>query len=301
MVTLRLPGLPGRLHLVVPVVLLMLAAAAGVLDRAVDAFVPPLSPVQARAILHKAQAGAAVAYVAVRALGRVVAVASSTTVNASVGVAVNGGASLEVGNVMQPFEQLLDGFGDVLMVSLISVSIQLILVDVFDSFALQWVLPAGLGLLLIALLVRAPASGRLRRLAHLLVAVAILAKLLLPLGAGVTESLSDRFLRERAADSAKVINQTRTDLEAAVPSFDEEPGRASYDPRRLTDRLAALSPDRLSDSLHKITDSVEHAVTASLNWMAVFVLETILFPLATAGFALWLFRTAVRSRAPRPA
>ena len=58
--------------------------------------------------------------------------------------------------------------------------------------------------------------------------------------------------------------------------------------------MAALSPDRLSTSLSRITDSVERAVEASLTWMSVFVLETVLFPLAIAALSLWLFRIGVR-------
>ncbi len=290
----RLPGAPRRLLIVVPVLLLLLAGATGLLDSMVDAVVTPMSPTQARAELHRIQLEAGLAYVSVRALGRLVAVASSTTVNANVGAVVNGGASLEVGNVMQPFEQLLDGFGDVLMVSLISVTIQLVLVDVLDAFALQWVLPVGLGVLAIAMLIGAPRGGPLRRLSHALVAGAVLAKLLLPVGVQGTESLSNRFLHDRATQSATVLNQTRVDLVSALPSFEEEPGRSWYNPARVTDRVSALSPDRLASSLGKITDSVERAVEASLTWMAVFVLETVLFPLTIAGLSIWLFRITVR-------
>ncbi len=293
---LNLPGMRRRLLVIAPVLVLMIAAVTGILDRTVDAFVTPLSPEETRAVLHRAQVGAGVAYVSVRALGRVVAVASSTTVNANVGAVVNGGASLEVGNVMQPFEQLLDGFGDVLMVSLISVTVQLVLVDVLDAFALQWVLPAGLALLAIALFVGAARTGRTRRIAHALIAGAILAKLILPIGVQGTELLSDRFLRDRADKAATVLNDTRTELAAALPSFDEEPGRAWYNPRRVTDRMAALAPDRLADLLNRITESVERAVEASLTWMAVFVLETIIFPLTIAGLAVWLFRLVLRRR-----
>ena len=293
----RLPGTPRRMLIVVPLLLLLIAGVSGALDRAVNAVVTPLSPAEARAELHRIQLDAGLAYVSVRALGRLVAVASSTTVNANVGALVNGGASLEVGNVMQPFEQLLDGFGDVLMVSLISVTIQLVLVDVLDAFALQWVLPVGLGVLLIAMLIQAPVGGRMRRIAHALVAGAVLAKLLLPVGVQGTESLSDRFLRDRAARSETVLNQTKVDLVAALPSFEEEPGRSWYNPQRVTDRVSALAPDRLAASLSKITDSVERAVEASLTWMAVFVLETVLFPLTIAGLSFWLFRIGLRHAA----
>lgn len=297
MMTFRFPRLPWinrRLLVVASVLVVLIAGATGVLDRAVDRALTPMSPTEARTVLHRIQAEAALAYVSVRALGRVVAVASSTTVNANVGALVNGGASLEVGNVMQPFEQLLDVFGDVLMASLISVTIQLVLVDVLDAFALQWVLPVGLVFVTIAVLIGAPANGRLRRIAHVLVAGAILTKLLLPVGVQTTESLSDRFLRDRAAKSETVLNQTKVDLVAAIPSFDEEPGRSWYNPARVTDRMSALSPERLSSSLSKITESVERAVEASLTWMAVFVLETVMFPLTIAFLSLWLFRIGVR-------
>ena len=297
MLTVRFPHLPWlnrRVLVVATVLVVLLAGATGVLDRAVNTALTPMSPTEARTVLHRIQVEAALAYVSVRALGRLVAVASSTTVNANVGALVNGGASLEVGNVMQPFEQLLDVFGDVLMASLISVTIQLVLVDVLDAFALQWVLPVGLAVLTMALLLRVPANGRLRRIAHALVACAILTKLLLPVGVQATESLSDRFLRARAAQSETVLNQTRVDLVSALPSFEEEPGRSWYNPARVTDRVAALSPERISSSLTKITESVERAVEASLNWMAVFVLETVLFPLTIAFLSLWLFRIGVR-------
>lgn len=297
MLTVRFPHLPWlnrRVLVVATVLVVLLAGATGVLDRAVNTALTPMSPTEARTVLHRIQVEAALAYVSVRALGRLVAVASSTTVNANVGALVNGGASLEVGNVMQPFEQLLDVFGDVLMASLISVTIQLVLVDVLDAFALQWVLPVGLAVLTMALLLRVPANGRLRRIAHALVACAILTKLLLPVGVQATELLSDRFLRARAAQSETVLNQTRVDLVSALPSFEEEPGRSWYNPARVTDRVAALSPERISSSLTKITESVERAVEASLNWMAVFVLETVLFPLTIAFLSLWLFRIGVR-------
>jgi hypothetical protein len=299
MVTIRFPHLPAiplRQLVLIPVLVLLLVAVTGILDRAVDAVITPLSPTEARQVLHRIQVGAGVAYVSVRALGRVVAVASSTTVNANVGALVNGGASLEVGNVLQPFEQLLDGFGDVLMVSLVSVTIQLVLVDVLDAFALQWVLPAGLGLLAIALVMRSAPKGRLRRLSHALIAGAILAKLLLPVGVQGTEALSDRFLRERAAKAEQVLNEARTDMAAAIPSFEESPGRSWYNPRRVTDRMAALAPEHMSEALNKITDSVERSVEASLTWMAVFVMQTILFPLTIAALSMWLFRMALRRR-----
>jgi hypothetical protein len=288
------PPFRRRLLLIVALLAVLLAAASGGIDRALDALVTPLSPAQTRVVLKRTEVGAATAFVAVRALGRAVAVLASTTVNAEVGAVVHGGASLEIGNVLRPFEQLLDAFGDVLMVSLVSVTIQLVLVDVLDAFALRWVLPAGLALLALAVATRTTPGGALRRLAQALIAGAVVAKLLLPVSIQASEYLSDRFLRDRADQAAQTLDATKADLTAATLRPAEAPDRAWYDPRRLTEGLASLSPDRLSDSFDRITASVERAVEASLTAMAVFVLQTVIFPLAMMALVVWLARTAVR-------
>ncbi|CAH2602137.1 conserved membrane protein of unknown function [Rhodovastum atsumiense] len=302
MLRARLSGLAGRMRprllVMIPLLALLLAAASGGIDRTVDRFVTPLAPEQARQILQRTQLAAGLAYVTVRALGRVVGVASSTTVNANVGALVNGGASIEIGNILRPFEQLLDSFADVLMASLVCVTIQLVLVDVLDSFALPWVLSIGLGVLAAAILTGATRGSGLRRLAQVLIASALLGKLLLPVSLQATEALSQRFLRDRAAQAELTLNATQAELTAAMPRLAEGAARPWYDPRRLTDGLGALSPDRLADSFSRLAASVEHAVEASLTWMAVFVLQTVVFPLTVAGASVWLVRAALRRRRP---
>jgi hypothetical protein len=258
-------------------------SAAGVLDRGLDAAVRPLAPAQVRASLHRVQIRAAAAYVTARALGRVVAVASSATVNAGVAV----GGSLDIGRVLDPIDKLLETFSDVMMASLVAVTTQLVLSDICDAYALPWLLPIGLALLALALAARRPAQGPLRRAAGALILAAMLAKLALPVAVTTTEALSTQFLAQRAAAAAQVVQATQTEVAAAEAAAGGD-ARAWYDPRRLTDRLGSLAPGDFAAR-------IDGAVDAILTWMTLFLLETIAMPLGI-GLAVVAFGRAIARR-----
>jgi hypothetical protein len=259
-------------------VALLIGAAGGWLDRGLNDALRPLSPEETRAALHRVQVRAGAAYLAARGLGRVVAVASSATVNAGVGV----GGSLDIGRVLDPIDKLLETFADVMMISVICVTAQIVLVDMLDAYALTLVLPVGLAVLAVAALLGAAPLSRLRRFGTALVVGALLAKLALPISVVTTEALSERFLQHRADQSAQVVQATQADVETA---------RSWYDPRRLSDQIGATSP---SDFVQRI----DTAVDAILTWMTVFILETMLMPVAIALGVVFLVRAAVRRVAP---
>ena len=275
-------ALARRGALLLAIFLLLGAAATGTLDRELDRVVPPLSPGQTRVALHNVQVRAAEAYLTARALGRVVAVASSATLNAGVGV----GGSLDVGRVLEPVDKLLDTFSDVMMASLIAVTTQLILIDMFDAYALSWVLPAGLAVLALAVAFGLSRLGVVRRVATLLILAAVLAKFALPIAVEGTEALSARFLQHRTQEAQAVVEATRSDV-AAAEAGAAPPSRSWYDPRRLTDQLGALSPD-------EVMRRVDQAVDAILTWMTAFLLETIFMPLAIGLAVVFFARAAVR-------
>jgi hypothetical protein len=273
----------GRGGVVLALLGLLVLSACGLLDRGLDRVIGPLSPQQTRAALHGVQIRAAEAYVTARALGRVVAVASSATVNAGVAV----GGSIDVGRVLQPIDKLLETFSDVMMASLVAVTAQLILLDMFDAYALSWLLPAGLAVLALAVALGSAPHGRLRHVASMLILAALLAKYALPVAVGGTEALSARFLQQRTREAAALVQATRSDVEAAEAGAGGA-ARAWYDPRRLTDPLGAVSPEAF-------VTRIDRAVDAILTWMTAFILETIAMPLAI-GLATVLFARAALRR-----
>jgi hypothetical protein len=262
----------ARAALVVLVLLLLGLAVTGGLDGGLDRALRPLSPEVTRQALGRIQTRAAAAYVVARGLGRVVAVASSATVNAGIAV----GGSLDIGRVLDPVDKLLDTFADVMMASLISVTAQLMLLDVLDAYALRWLLPAGLVVLALAVAFARPAHGRLRRIASLLIVAALLGKYALPLSVAGTEALSARFLEPRAAAAEQVVRATESDVVTHTAPGAED--HSWYDPRQLGDNLDALAPNRFMQQ-------VERAVDAILAWMTVFVLMPAGIALAVIAFA----------------
>jgi hypothetical protein len=200
------------------------------------------------------------------------------------GVAVGG--SLDIGRVLEPIDNLLDAFSDVRMASLVAVTAQLILIDIFDSYALRWVLPAGLGLLALALAAGWSSRGPVRRVAAVLIVAAVLGKWALPVAVTGTQALSARFLAARTAEAASVVETTRADVAAAEAGTAAAP-RPWYDPRRLTDPLGAVSPEAF-------VGRIDRAVDAILTWMTVFLLETMAMPLAIGAAMVVVAREAVR-------
>jgi hypothetical protein len=271
-----------RAGAVLAILVLLGAALTGQLDRGLDRASGPFAPDEARAALHRIQVRAAEAYVTARALGRVVAVASSATVNAGVAV----GGSVDIGRVLEPIDKLLETFSDVMMASLVAITAQLILIDMFDATALTWLLPAGLAVLAVGIATRRARLGAIRHIASVLILAAVLTKFALPIAVATTEALSARFLQHRADEAANVVNATRNDVDAAETAAGENT-RAWYDPRRLTDQLGTLSPN---DFMVRI----DRAVDAILTWMTAFILETIVMPLGIGMAVIFVARAAVR-------
>jgi hypothetical protein len=138
----------SRWLMVLIAVLLIAAAVSGRLDQWSDAAVPGLTQDAAIAALERTQIRAVAAYAVARALGGAIAVAASTTAQGGVGIA---GMSVDIGRVLEPAMQLIDVFSDVMIVSLIALTAQIILIEIMHAYALSSVLAIGLALLAVAL------------------------------------------------------------------------------------------------------------------------------------------------------
>ncbi len=241
-------------------VLLLAAAWTGRLDRWTDAALPPMTQTAAVDALERVQLRAAAAYAVARGLSGVIAVAASTTAEGGVGVA---GVSVDIGRVLEPATQLVDAFSDVMMLSLVAVTAQIILVEILDAYALSAVLPVGLALLAAGLLLPGVLRPGWRRLALLFVFLALAARFALPLAVSGTEMLSDRFLRQHEQAAAQSVELARSNLPQAAGS--------AFHPSELVARIDA-------------------AVQGILTWMTVFILETIVMPVGLALLAVWIGR-----------
>jgi hypothetical protein len=241
-------------------ILLLGAAVTGRLDRWSDAAMPALSRDATVAALARIEVRAAAAYAVARALGGAIAVAASTTAEGGVGVA---GVSIDIGRVLQPAMQLLDAFSDVMIVSLIALTIQIIVIEITNAYALSALVPIGLALLALALALPSRPSEAWRRLALACVFFALAVRFVLPLAIAATGVLSDRFLHQHEQSAEQSVSMARGGL-----------------------------PDAAASAFHpsEIAGKIDQAVQGILTWMTVFLLESIVLPLGFALLATWVGR-----------
>jgi hypothetical protein len=237
------------------------AAVLGRLDVWIDSAFPDVSRNATVERLEVIDARAAAAYAIARGIGGVLAVAESTTAQGGVGIA---GVSVDIGQVLQPAIRLIDAFSDVMIVSLISVTAQIVLVEILSAYALAYVLPAGLVLLALALLL--PGIGW-RRLAGVVIFVALAARFALPLGVAGTAILSDRFLQPQAQVAEQQVQGMRDSL--------PDSGALSFHPGEILDRI-------------------DRAIQGIITWMAIFLIEAIVMPSVLTLGVLLLARTFLR-------
>jgi hypothetical protein len=252
-----------RLLLLVLALLLLGAAVTGRLDRFTDAGAPALSRDAAVATLERVQLRAVAAYAVARALGGVIAVAASTTAEGGIGIA---GMSIDIGRALQPAMQLVDVFSDVMIVSLVSLTAQIILIEMMNAYALSAVLPVGLGLLAVAAVLPAGLGRAWRRLAALFVFLALAARFALPLALSASSALSERFLRAHEQAAEQSVALVRGSL-----------------------------PDAAGSLAHpaEIVSRIDQAVQGILTWMTVFLMEAVVLPVGLALCAVLIGRAIV--------
>jgi hypothetical protein len=242
-------------------ILVLLAAITGRLDRWTDAAVPTLSKDATVAALERIEVRAAAAYALARALGGAIAVAASTTAEGGVGVA---GVSVDIGRVLQPAMQLIDVFSDVMIVALVSLTAQIILIEIMNAYALSTVLAIGLTLLALAFVLPRQPLGGWRRLARAFIFAALAARFALPLAVSATGALSDRFLHQHEQTAEQSVQFARGSLPDAAG--------------------AAFHPS-------EIVGKIDQAVQGVLTWMTVFLLESIVMPVGLALLAIFILRS----------
>lgn len=209
-------------------------------------------------------------FAAARALGAVVSVAQGTQVALQpAGVGVN----LTPGQALQPLDQLIDQFADVMLVASVSFGIQRLLLE----FGSHWVVSAALS---IAVLAAAMLRWRnrpeaLRWLQPLLVML-LVARFAVPLSALGSEALYRTFMADEYRKELAVLKASR-DKVGEVKGLD-----AAGDEGML---------QRWKPKLPDLKGSYAATLAAASEWprtmvklISLFVLQTIVLPL----FFLWV-------------
>ncbi len=227
---------------------------------------------------QRALAAAALA----RAFNGVISVAQGTEVALQpVGI----GVTLTIGEVLDPLNDLVERFAWLALIASVSLGLQMTLGDMFASPWLSGLMTAAvLGFLV--LLWRAPDGTWTQRLLRC-VAALLFARYLLAVVLLASFWIDAAFLADRQDEAMAALSQTSANIEAM-----QETTTATDVTAEETDLLTALG--ELIDSsrqqldleaqLAAVEERVEESVEEMINLIVVFLLQTLLLPIAT----LWL-------------
>lgn len=266
---------------ILPFLLAVLCAAAwfGALDQAATR--------HADAGFQRAVASFATA----RALNALISVAQGTQVAVQpAGI----GTTLAVGQVLAPVKDLVDKFSTVMLVASVSFGVQKLLIAIGG----YWAVSLALTLLALAWAAfhlrgrRAPPTWLARLLMGLL-----LVRFAVPTVALGNEAVYRHFMADGYQASQAAIERSSRQVEALQQAHGAVPAEATGLGQRLKDwwERAAESMD-VGRRFAQLQDSAAHTVDRMVDLIVVFVLQTVVLPIAL----LWLLARLARALVARP-
>lgn len=251
-------GLARRIATLVVVALLALASWWTGLDAAADERVD--------AMLTRAL----VTFATARALDGVISVLQSGQVGAQVGV----GMSIQPGELLDPVNDLVEQFSDVMLAVTVALGVHKVLLSIGG----YWVLPILLSALAVLLVVVGLRGGAPRWLTQAFVLL-LLVRFAVPVATVGADALFARFLASEYESSQQVLDAIEgRSAEAAGAQAPADEGWVASFRRMLSEG------DGLRERAAAIADAADRIAEHVSNLIVVFVLQTIAFPVVL----LWL-------------
>ena len=238
---------------------------------------------------------ALVTFAAARTLNGVISVAQGTEVAVEPGgVGVNFG----VGQILDPVNDLVEQFSGVMLVATTSLGLQNVLLDITG----WWGLTVALGIaacLTLALLWLPSVPERWTAFATRVLLVTIFVRFTVGVLIIGSNLVFDAFLANEQAAAVEALEATSSEIE----ELNDDPRAGPAVDESLMERLGSmldqsLSSLQVSERLQRFKESVSNATEHIVNLIVIFVLQTILLPLAFVWLIVELLK-AVASRAAR--
>ena len=231
-------------------------------------------------------------FAVVRGINGVISVVQNTAVAVSpAGVGVN----LALGEILDPVDDLIERFSEVLLVSTTALGVQMVFARLGTWLGLEIILPLALLLLAAGMWFTGERSGRVKAFGVRLAAVALVIRFCVPLVSLVGDRIYAHFLAaqyETAAVSFGEMEQEVKGLEIREAPGAEEPASGLVQGAKQFYQHA-VSAIQLEKKLQRLKDKMGRYAEHTINLIIVFVLQTILIPLAI----LWVFLRLAASAA----
>lgn len=227
-----------------------------------------------------------------RTFNGVISVAQGTEVAIQpVGV----GVTLTLGEVLDPLNDLIEQFSTLALLASVSLGLQITLSKITSSIWISGLFTLVAIIYLITLwLTRAQSSARLKSIGHAL-GMALFLRFILAIVLLATYGLDTLFLQRMQDEATASLSLTSNSLQA----INQQSTADSTETESLFDRTAEglsqlLNSTRQSLDIQEQLDDVqsraESSVEEIINLIVVFLLQTLLIPIATLYLCGWLLR-----------
>ncbi len=223
-----------------------------------------------------------------RALNGVISVAQGTELAVQpVGV----GVTLSVGEALDPLNDLVESFSWLALLACVSLGTQMLLAEVVVNPWVNGVLSAGVVVYLLALWW--PGAGAVRVTLLRVVTLLIFLRFLFALTALATGWTDRAVLAERQQQSLERIEVTQAHIEA-LRENPPDPSQAPDGELSVLQRLGEFIDDQrqaldVRAQLSALRERVETAIEALIDLIVLFMVQTVLVPVATLLLAYWAF------------
>lgn len=253
------------------IALALAGALTGHIDRASEA--------QAENALKNALVTFAVA----RTLNGVISAAQGTEVALEPGGV---GVVLSVGEVLDPINDLIERFSAVMLVAASSLGLQALLLNITGWWGVSAFLVVAAAAFLVTIWVPESTAADYAVPALRVLLILLFVRFAVPVLIVGTTLISDAFLVSEQQAATAVLQSTTADIE----ELNEETRASSATEQSLMDRIGEMIDDSLEsmqvrERLSQLKDSAARASEHIVSLIAIFVLQTIILPLAF----LWLF------------
>ena len=236
---------------------------------------------------------ALVTFAVARTLNGVISAAQGTEVALEPGGV---GVVLSVGEVLDPINDLIERFSAVMLVAASSLGLQSLLLNITGWWGVSAFLVVTAVAFLVTIWAPGPTASKYAAPVLRVMLIALFVRFALPILISGTTLITDTFLAPEQEAATAVLESTTRDIE----EINEETQAASTDEQSLMDRLGEMIDDSLEsmqvgDRLGKLKESASRASEHIVSLIAIFVLQTIILPLAF----LWVFFEGMKGIASR--
>jgi len=237
-------------------------------------------------------------YAVVRGINGIISVVQGTAVAAApAGI----GLSVAAGEILDPVNDLVERFSWVLLIATVALGIQKLLMDVGLWFGFSCLLPVAMVLIMIGIWGTKPWGDRLKTFGFRLVLIAVVIRFGMPVMALASDKVFLLFLEKPYTEATRSLAEINSKIKEG--SLEPSDATSDEDSTSWWERLEALfngseGLGKIKERLALLQEKIEGYAEHTLKLAAVFLLQTIVIPLAV----LWgLLRiVGIRSITPWP-